>query len=401
MGARVLLAAESITLQELLPQDFISGEAEVTWVSDGISARQFIDDIEPDLLIAEVSLGGVNGFELCEYARESARHREMPVILVDSQFEALNQAQACKAGVDIYLAKPFEQDRIAGTVSKLVRRERADRTSAAPVPSVRFNESIPLGFVPEVSPSQSDSRYAKDRMPQAGRSEVRVEQAQGSSRAAPLQPDRARGGKRFPALLWVILIGLILGSLALLASRSTRPVEAPKPDPGVVSASDALPESGPAEEARSASSLSDASSSDATGSGARASDLPVVDEPVIDETAESPASEEAAHLPPLTSNSLATTTQARETPADSAPSATGRPFTHSVTAPPAARPAGRDGAGANFRRSGRNMRAAGKNIGSGIKHFGIASKRSAVWSGKKAGSGVRSEEHTSELQSHA
>ena len=130
---------------------------------------------------------------------------------------------------------------------------------------------------------------------------------------------------------------------------------------------------------------------------ARASDLPVVEEPV-----ESSKTEGAAHLPPLALNSLATTTEESGTSGGADSSAEGRapestdpsvdarrPFTGSMTAPPKARPEGRTGAGANFRRSGRHMKAAGKNIGSGVKHFGVASTKSAVWSGKKAGSGVK------------
>lgn len=365
MGTRVLLAAESIALQELLPQNFILREAEVTWVSDGISARQFIDDMDPDLLIAEISLGGVNGFELCERVRESDRHRDMPVILVDGQFEAMNQARACKAGVDIYLAKPFDRERIADTVNRLVQRARLDRADPAPA-SMLLNEGLA-----EAPPLQ-----AKDLKPRSIPNEVRVEQPPDVRPLITPQPEQSRGGKRFPALLWLILTGLILGSLALLAPRSTPRVEAPKREHGVVSAAVEEPEAEPSEETQPAQSAPSAPSG-AESSDARASDLPAVEEDV-----ESPGVEGPAILPPLALNSLATTT--RETAASN-----DAPPTYPMAASRRERPAGRSGVAASFRRSGHHMKGAGKNIGNGLKHFGVASKKSAVWSGKRAGSGVK------------
>lgn len=373
MGTRVLLAAESIALPELLPQNFILKEAEVTWVSDGISARQFIDDMDPDLLIAEISLGGVSGFELCEWVRESDRHRDMPVILVDGQFEALNQARACEAGVDIYLAKPFDPERIADTVNRLAQRERLDRADPLPA-SILLNEGLA-----EAPPLQ-----AKEIKPHSIPNEVRVERAPEIRPVVAPQPEQSRGGKRFPALLLLILIGIILGSLVLLVPRSTPRTEAPKREHGVVSAAVEQPEPEPTEEPQSAPSQAAPSGTESPSgrdsSDARASDRPVAEE--AEENLESPGIERSVLLPPLALNSLATTTR-RPEPSNDAP------LTRSMTAPRNARPAGRAGVGASFRRSGHHMKDAGKNIGSGLKHFGIASKKSAVWSGKRAGSGVK------------
>src|SRR5215213_4362539 len=158
MGARVLLAAESISLQELLPQGFSPTEAEVTCVSDGISARRLIGELDPDLLIAEISLSGVNGYELCEYVRERARHRRMPVILVDSQFEVMNQSQACKSGVDIYLAKPFEPREFVGIVSRLIRRERKARVSGRRLPTLwPPGRATPQGTATRMMPGSGGS----------------------------------------------------------------------------------------------------------------------------------------------------------------------------------------------------------------------------------------------------
>ena len=65
--------------------------------------------------------------------RERASPADARHFLVDGQFEALNQAQACKAGVDIYLAKPFDREKVAETRDRLVRRERKTRPALSPL----------------------------------------------------------------------------------------------------------------------------------------------------------------------------------------------------------------------------------------------------------------------------
>jgi DNA-binding response OmpR family regulator len=421
MGARVLLAAESISLQELLPQEFSSTEAEVTCVSDGISARQLINELDPDLLIAEISLSGVNGYELCEYVRESARHRRMPVILVDSQFEVMNQAQACKSGVDIYLAKPFEPRKFAGIANRLIRRERADRADGASGASLLSGTSLSANAAPEIreaSPAQSDSRYTEDRNlretagdlliaapsepARAGKpydlpDDARLrEQPSAMKQAASPQSAQPAGGRNFPALLWVILAGVILGSLVLLAPKSPRSDDAPSIEQGVVSASDAKPETTPPDETQAAPSSQPIESSGPVAS----------EQPATQEGAGNTVAEESVHFSSLSLGSLTPKSHTRERVAGSTPRATdrapeytggsenasaddGRRVTPSATPTFRARAARRSGSGSHLKRGGGQMMQAGKNIGSGFKHFGIAGKNSAVWSGKKAGKGVK------------
>ncbi|HYP26461.1 MAG TPA: response regulator [Blastocatellia bacterium] len=404
MGARVLLAAESITPQELFPQNFSSRGAEVTCVCDGISARQLINDLDPDLLIAEISLSGVSGYELCEYVRESARHRQMPVILVDNQFEALNQAQACKAGVDIYLARPFEPERLAGTVDRLIRREKDDRSGGALYAPAVFTESLAVEpdpmyaeelklreAAPDILTSEPADSARADR-PYDLQNDVRL---QGRPSGAGIRPhlstESPRGRRELPALLWVILIGIIVGSMVLLARKSPRLDEGPTAQQGIVSASDATPEPEPSgDDAEAAPSYQVVEDANAVAGESPPSEA--------EEADERPVSEEAAQFPSPPSSSERATTEPLDPPSHSSVGATDRApefaaderrYGHSVTEPRRARTMRRAGAGYHARRGGAEMKQAGKKIGSGFKHFGIAGKNTAVWSGKKAGAGVK------------
>ncbi|HKG21804.1 MAG TPA: response regulator [Blastocatellia bacterium] len=416
MGARVLLAAESISLQELLPQGFSPTEAEVTCVSDGISARRLIGELDPDLLIAEISLSGVNGYELCEYVRERARHRRMPVILVDSQFEVMNQSQACKSGVDIYLAKPFEPREFVGIVSRLIRREREDRADGVSGGSMPSGEGLSADAASEIrepSSPQPDSRHTEGpRLREAAADTLATgpgdpardgDPDDAGLRGQPFAINRAvlprtrqpAGRRNFPALLWVILLGLILGSLVMLAPKSPSSEDAPAIKQGVVSASDAQPQTAPPDE-RQAGPSSQSPESSAPVAG---------DSPATDGGVENSVAEESVHFSPLSLDSLTTKSPSSERAGDSAPNATGRapesmggynksvddagPAATSARVAFRARASRQSGSGSHLKRGGGQMVQAGKNIGSGFKHFGMAGKDSAVWSGKKAGKGVK------------
>lgn len=101
---------------------------DVVCAVDGNAALKMLADIDPDLLIAEASLAGCSGFELCRHIKTHRRHAR--VILTAGVLETLDPESGRTAGCDAMIRKPFE----ATAFLELVRQQVAEAQKArAPV----------------------------------------------------------------------------------------------------------------------------------------------------------------------------------------------------------------------------------------------------------------------------
>lgn len=134
MASRILLADDSITIQKVVNLTFADEGIEVVAVSNGEMAERRLNEINPDLVLADIFMPGKNGYELCQFIKDSAHFRHVPVVLLVGAFEPFDQAEARRVRADAHLTKPFESRTLVETVRKLIE------TSRPPAP-VRFAPS--------------------------------------------------------------------------------------------------------------------------------------------------------------------------------------------------------------------------------------------------------------------
>jgi CheY-like chemotaxis protein len=84
---------------------------EVITVSDGQQAIEKLDELTPDIVLADVFMPGLNGYQVCEYIKRTERFRHIPVMLLVGSFEPFDEAEARRVGADDYLTKPFQSIR--------------------------------------------------------------------------------------------------------------------------------------------------------------------------------------------------------------------------------------------------------------------------------------------------
>ncbi len=105
---KLLLADDSITIQKVVNLTFADEGMDVICVGDGNSAMDKIREESPDLVMADVNMPGLNGYEVCEKVKSPESGRAMPVILLVGSFEPFDEAEAKRVGADDYLTKPFQ-----------------------------------------------------------------------------------------------------------------------------------------------------------------------------------------------------------------------------------------------------------------------------------------------------
>ncbi|MDQ3919602.1 MAG: response regulator, partial [Acidobacteriota bacterium] len=109
---KLLLADDSPTVQKVISLFLEEEGVEVVAVGDGREALRLLEEERPpDILIADVWMPGLGGYELCERVKSDERLRHIPVILLVSKFEPFNEAEARRVGADTVLTKPFQSIR--------------------------------------------------------------------------------------------------------------------------------------------------------------------------------------------------------------------------------------------------------------------------------------------------
>lgn len=141
-GRKLLLADDSVTIQKVVDLTFTDEGLEVVTVSDGQQALEKLDDFTPDVVLADVFMPGLDGYQLCEHIKRTERFSHIPVMLLVGSFEPFDEAEARRVGADDYLTKPFQSIRtLIGKVSNLLtggggnaESEEATTRRLAPLP---------------------------------------------------------------------------------------------------------------------------------------------------------------------------------------------------------------------------------------------------------------------------
>ncbi|MDT8344961.1 MAG: response regulator [Thermohalobaculum sp.] len=119
MTRRVLLAEDEPHIVESL--QFLLGRAgfAVTVVSDGEAAfSRALADL-PDVLVLDVMLPGINGFEVLRRLRAEAGTAHLPVVMLTAKGQREDRETAHRWGADLFIAKPFSNAELVAAVSRL------------------------------------------------------------------------------------------------------------------------------------------------------------------------------------------------------------------------------------------------------------------------------------------
>jgi len=143
-GRKLLLADDSITIQKVVALTFADEGVEVVTVSDGQEAIEELQVSTPDIVLADVFMPEVNGYEVCRYIKQNAKLKHIPVMLLVGSFEPFDEEEARRVGADDILTKPFQSiRRLIDKVGGLVGSKPAEEATTAELPHVEKEAAEP------------------------------------------------------------------------------------------------------------------------------------------------------------------------------------------------------------------------------------------------------------------
>ncbi|HUJ23420.1 MAG TPA: response regulator [Bryobacteraceae bacterium] len=167
--SRILLADHSPHAQRMGERILRDEGYEVAAVTDGETALLRLKDLAPDLILADISLPGRSGYEVCEYVKTSGKYPQTRVVLTAGPLTSFDEARAAAAGLDGFLRKPFQASLLLNTVQPLIekpdkepvaRREEAEKADAvfAEPPPPRPAPQAPAAPPPVIPPPRPVDR---------------------------------------------------------------------------------------------------------------------------------------------------------------------------------------------------------------------------------------------------
>ena len=97
---------------------------QIEQAKDGLQALQILDHIQPDLILLDVMMPGMTGFELCRRIRSTPKLAEVPILMVTALDDRASLLQGIESGADDFLTKPADRHELAARVRTITRLNR-------------------------------------------------------------------------------------------------------------------------------------------------------------------------------------------------------------------------------------------------------------------------------------
>ncbi len=120
MARKLLLADDSITIQKVVELVLAEEDFEIKSVSNGEEALNILSTFRPDIVLADIEMPKVNGYQLCDNIKKDPELSHVPVILLAGAFEPIDEELSREVRADDSVIKPFESQELISKINAVL-----------------------------------------------------------------------------------------------------------------------------------------------------------------------------------------------------------------------------------------------------------------------------------------
>ncbi|GCF09272.1 response regulator transcription factor [Dictyobacter arantiisoli] len=122
MARKILVVDDEAVLVETIVYNLEQSGYQVVMAMDGLSALEIARREEPDLIVLDIMLPGIDGLEVCRQLRREQRTATVPIIMLTAKGDEIDRVVGLEVGADDYVTKPFGRRELLARVRALLRR---------------------------------------------------------------------------------------------------------------------------------------------------------------------------------------------------------------------------------------------------------------------------------------
>jgi len=131
---------------------------EITTARSGREALVAVAQSLPDLIVSDVRMPGMDGFQLARKLRASTHSALVPIVFLTAKDETEDRIEGFESGVDVYLTKPFEPDELVAVIKSVLARVERTRSTIARLVGSEEKETV---FVRDEQLTEAEWRVAE------------------------------------------------------------------------------------------------------------------------------------------------------------------------------------------------------------------------------------------------
>ncbi|MBI3900378.1 MAG: Hpt domain-containing protein [Gammaproteobacteria bacterium] len=120
----VMVVDDSLTVRKVTGKHLQKRGFDVMVAKDGVDAVEQLRNAEPDLMLVDIEMPRMDGYELTGRVRSEARLKHIPIIMITSRAGAKHRQKAFELGVDMYMSKPYQEEELFKNIDALLAKGR-------------------------------------------------------------------------------------------------------------------------------------------------------------------------------------------------------------------------------------------------------------------------------------
>jgi chemosensory pili system protein ChpA (sensor histidine kinase/response regulator) len=118
----VMVVDDSLTVRKITSRLLARENYQVLTARDGVDALEQLQGVRPDIMLVDIEMPRMDGFDLTRNVRADAELKHIPIIMITSRAADMHRKYALEVGVNYFLGKPFQEDELLENIAALLRK---------------------------------------------------------------------------------------------------------------------------------------------------------------------------------------------------------------------------------------------------------------------------------------